>query len=280
LGYNKVMDKQEQLQNELTELLRRGVGVAVVTVIETDKSVPQCPGAKMLVCDDGTVVGTVGGGPVEAFVQREALEVFKEGASRTAEYKLIKSETGMYCGGTMKFFIDIYPAKERMFILGAGHVGTATAKLADSIGMPVVIVDDRAEYADPSRLPDNCKVICEPFDSVFETLEILERDFVVIVSRCHAHDVICLEQAMKTSAEYIGLIGSKTKIKTIFGTLSKKGVKPQSDSRVYAPIGLDLGDHTIENIALSIVAEVTQIRTKRSGGHMRTRLDTGKEQAG
>lgn len=274
-----VMNSQEKLQDELAQCLKAGKGVAVATVIAADFSTPQGPGAKMLVYPDGAISGTIGGGPVEAFVKKEAQAALKEEKPRMAEYRLVMSETGMYCGGKMTFFIEVYPAKSTIFIFGAGHVGKATARLAEFLGMPTVVVDDRPEYADPKLYP-NASVVCESYDFVFNRLGITSRDYVVIVTRCHAHDELCLEKALKTPAAYIGVIGSRTKIKTLFGNLHKRGVNPQADPRVFAPIGLDLGDETVENIALAIHAELAQLRVGRSGGHMRDRLAQREEKAG
>lgn len=273
------MNSQEKLQEELAGCLKRGAGVAVVTVIAADFSTPQGPGAKMLVYPDYRISGTVGGGAVEAFVKKEALEALKEGKPRQAEHRLVMSETGMYCGGKMSFFIEVYPAKATLFIMGAGHVGKAAARLAEFLGMPTVLADDRPEYADPKLYP-NAVVVCEAYDFVFDKLAITERDYVVIVTRCHTHDEICLDKAMKTPASYIGVIGSKTKIKTLYGHLNKRGIKPQSDPRIFAPVGLDIGDETVENIALSIHAEIAQLKAGRSGRHMRERPAAREEQAG
>lgn len=273
------MNSQEQLQTELAECLKLGGGVAQVTVIAADFSTPQCPGAKMLVYPDGRISGTVGGGAVEAFVKKEAMEAYKEGKPRQSEHRLVMSDTGMYCGGKMSFFIEVYPAKSTLFLMGAGHVGRATARLAEFLGMPVVLVDDRPEYADPKLYP-NARVVCEAYDFVFDKLAITVRDFIVIVTRCHTHDEICLEKSLNTPACYIGVIGSRTKIKTLFGHLNKRGVKPQSDPRVYAPIGLDIGDETVENIALAIHAEIAKLKVSRSGRHMRERLLNEEEKVG
>lgn len=273
------MDTQEKLLNELAECLKRGKGVAVATVIAADFSTPQVPGAKMLVYPDGHISGTVGGGAVEAFVKKESIEALRDGKPRQVEHRLVMSETGMYCGGKMTFFIEVYPPKSTIYIMGAGHVGRACARLSEFLGMPTVIVDDRPEYADAKSYP-TAAVICESYDFVFDKLAITERDYIVIVTRCHAHDEICLDKSMKTPARYIGVIGSKTKIKTLFGHLNKRGVRPQADPRVYAPIGLDLGDETVENIALAIHAEIAKLKVARSGRHMRERLAEREEKAG
>jgi len=277
--YTPVVNSQEKLQEELAECLKRGAGVAVATVIASDLSTPQGPGAKMLVYPDGVVSGTVGGGPVEAFVKKEAIEALKEEKPRLADYRLVMSETGMYCGGKMSFFIEVYPPASTLFVFGAGHVGRATARLAEFLGMPAVLIDDRPEYADPKLYPC-ATVVCESYDFVFDKLAITARDYVVIVTRCHTHDEICLEKAMRTPAAYVGVIGSKTKIRTLFGHLNKRGVKPQSDPRVFAPIGLDLGDETVENIALSIHAELAKLKSGRGGAHMRESLADREEKAG
>ncbi|OGH59075.1 MAG: hypothetical protein A3G34_01975 [Candidatus Lindowbacteria bacterium RIFCSPLOWO2_12_FULL_62_27] len=281
LGYTATdnMNSQEKLQVELSECLKNGKAVAVATVIAADLSTPQGPGAKMLVYPDAAISGTVGGGPVEAFVKKEALEALREEKPRLTEYRLVMSETGMYCGGKMQFFIEVYPAKPALYIFGAGHVGRATARLAEFLGQPAVIVDDRPDYADPKLYP-TATVVCEAYDFVFDRLPVRERDSVVIVTRCHAHDEVCLEKAMKTPAGYIGVIGSRTKIKTLFGHLNKRGIKPQSDPRVFAPIGMDLGDETVEQIALSIHAEIAKLKTGRTGRHMRERLAEREEKAG
>jgi xanthine dehydrogenase accessory factor len=256
----------------INEALESGQAIAVATIVRVEKSAPREVGAKMVVYPDGRIAGTIGGGPLEALVIEEALKALGEGMPRLVEYNLDPEEPhniAMMCGGNVQVFIDVIAPQEELVILGGGHVGQKIASIAHAIGMPHVVVDDREEFASRSLFPHASKVIVTDFKDVFDAIRPTDKTFIVIVTRCHAWDIECLELSMKTDARYIGVIGSKNKTRKVIEILKKKGLDPLADPRVYAPIGLDLGDNSPGEIALSIMAEIVELKSGGKGAHLR-----------
>jgi xanthine dehydrogenase accessory factor len=156
------------------------------------------------------------------------------------------------------------PARIRLVIVGAGHVGQAVADLASRTGFQVTVADDRGHYANLQRFPAAHEILTAPFEALWATLResIDEQTYVLVVTRGHGHDQEALAQLAPTSAAYVGLIGSKRKIKMIFQALEENGIPRAALNRVAAPIGLDIGSETVDEIAISIVAELIAFRNK------------------
>ncbi len=144
----------------------------------------------------------------------------------------------------------------RLFVLGAGHLGTAITPLAKSVGFEVSVIDDREAFANRERFPEADSIRVSPFSAAFEEVKINANDFILIVTRGHSHDQIATEKAIQTCARYVGLIGSRRKIKLIVDALIENGIDPEEFKRLYAPIGLDIGSETPEEIAVAVVAEL------------------------
>ena len=256
----------------VSEAIENRETIALATIVKVDGSTPREVGAKMAVYPDGRIVGTIGGGPLEALVIDEAVKTPGEGMPKLLEYNLDPEEPhniAMMCGGNVQVFIEVIAPREELIILGGGHIGQKIAAIAHEIGMAHVVVDDREEFANRSLFPRAAKVIVTDFKDVFDKIRPTEKTFIVIVTRSHAWDVECLELAMKTDARYIGVIGSKNKTRKVIEILEKKGLNPMADTRVYAPIGLDLGDNSPGEIALSIMAEIVKLKSEGKGGHLR-----------
>ncbi len=256
-----MIDDPRDLFQAMAELRRENRGFVLATVIGVASSAPREVGAKMLVREDGSIVGTIGGGPFEAAVIEEARRLLaeREGPKR-ASYDLDSFE-GMRCGGVVEVFLDPLPQRPRLVIVGAGHVGTKLARLAAEVDLPHAVLDDRAEYADPARFPRAQRVVCAPLDrDPFASLPIAEGDSVAIVTRRNDLDMACVEAALATKAAYIGMIGSRKRVELTFRDLERKGLAPAADPRMHAPIGLKMGDRTPGEVALAILAEVIQLR--------------------
>lgn len=254
-----------ELLRALTEEAQAGRAAALVTVTGFSGSVPREIGAKMVVRADGSTLGTIGGGRLEAQAIEDARAALAAGAARAASYELEPKALGMYCGGRADVFIDVYQETLKLVILGGGHVGEQTAKLAAFLNIPHWVVDDRAEYASPSRFPSARETIVSQPDAALKRLGVDERTAVAIVTRCHGFDLRCLLAALKTPAFYVGMIGSRGKTERLFELCRRRGVDPSAQERVRAPIGLDLGGRTPELIALSILAEIVQRRHGATG---------------
>jgi xanthine dehydrogenase accessory factor len=274
-------------------LLESGQPVGIVTVVATTGSTPGKVGYKMLVFDEGKqTAGTVGGGLVEARMIEEAARMLHQPGSRPFRFELgqtSEDENGI-CGGSVEFLVETFdssslPLMSRLvaaaqedlartptvILCGAGHVSYHIARYARNVHFRVTVCDDRSEYANAQRFPDADRIVVEDFDRSFGDIEVDDRSYIVIVTRGHKWDEVVLEQALRTKAQYIGMIGSKRKTLTILGNLARKGVPKESLSRVYSPIGVSIGAVTPEEIALSVVCELVKIRRlgdEPSIGHM------------
>jgi xanthine dehydrogenase accessory factor len=253
------------IYEEIVSHRRAGRRGAVATIVNVHGSIPSFKTAKMLVRDDGSIVGTIGGGCVEAEVWQAAREVMEDEKSRTLTFNLNqdpKYDTGLVCGGTLDIFIEPILPAALLYIFGGGHVSVNLYKVALNAGFDVTVADDRETYANRERFPDAKDVIADDFDRVMERLSPNESSYIVIVTRGHRDDMRMLRWAVQTSARYIGMIGSKRKTIAIFRELTKEGLAPELFDRVHAPVGLDIGAVTPEEIAVAITAELIAVRRR------------------
>jgi xanthine dehydrogenase accessory factor len=253
------------IYEEIVDLRRRGRRGAIATIVNVRGSIPSFKTAKMLVRDDGSIVGTIGGGCVEAEVWQAAREVMESEKPRTLTFNLNqnpKYDTGLVCGGTLDIFVEPVLPAASLYIFGAGHVSASLYKVAQNAGFDVTVVDDREAYANRERFPDAKEVIAEDFEKATARITPDESSYIVIVTRGHRDDMRVLRWAVQTQARYIGMIGSKRKTVTIFRELTKEGIPANLFERVHAPVGLDIGAITPEEIAVAITAELIAVRRR------------------
>ncbi len=256
------MEKPEDIYEEIVRIRHSGGTGALATIISRKGAAPRKDTAKMLVREDGTTVGSIGGGCVDGEVWQEAMNAIKEGTPRIANFKLTEkemAESGLICGGVLDVFIEPIKALPAVYIFGAGHIAQPLSRMAGIAGFKVTVVDDRPTFANRERFPEADAIYGESFDEAFSQLEAGDNSYIVIVTRGHLHDQHVLKWALGTDARYIGMIGSKRKINTIYKSLKEEGVPEGEFKRVHAPIGLDIGAETPEEIAVSILAEIVQI---------------------
>jgi xanthine dehydrogenase accessory factor len=264
---------------ELTaELSARG-RLALATVIETRGSGPSTVGRRFLIFEDGSFSGSIGGGPFEALVVADAAALFRQGgAMRFLKwYDFFEREiqrgtgssrhepTNMICGGSARVAVELLAAAPLLVILGGGHVGLALARLGRELGYEVVVADDRKAYASPQRFPRGVRSVATNRDyGLPEGILPPGRDlYVAVVSRCWETDLAALRPWLADgarAARYLGLIGSRRKIRSVFAALAGEGVPGERLAAVRAPIGLEIGAITPEEIAVSILAEMTATR--------------------
>ena len=233
-----------------------------MTVVRAQGSTPQRAGAKMLVYADGRTVGTIGGGCYENDAFWKAREAIASGRPAFVHYELnddFAQENGLICGGRMDVHIDPLSPDPRLYIIGAGHVGSHLAKVAGDAGFRIHVVDDREKFANPERFP-GAEVVVAPIPEWLAQAELPSSAYVVILTRGHQHDLDALRSLVTRDLRYLGLIGSRAKVARIYDALTEEGLSPDRLERVHAPIGLEIGAVTPAEIAISILAELIAVR--------------------
>jgi len=247
----------------LSDALQQGEDVALVTIVSSTGSTPQRVGAKMLVFADGRTVGTIGGGCYENDAFWKAREAITNRRPLTVKFELnddFAQETGLVCGGQMEVFIEPVEPSPAVYVFGAGHVGYFVAKMAHEVGFGVHVVDDREKFANTERFSDGIDVVVEHIPTWIKNHRLPPTAYAVIVTRGHTHDLDALRALTANPLRYLGLIGSKAKIKRIYDALIEEGIAPDSLRAVHAPIGLDIGAITPQEIAVSILAELIAVK--------------------
>jgi len=345
----------ENIYLKINRCLREGRRTVLARIIRQTGSAPRTIGAQCLITEEGTLMGTVGGGRLEFEVLDQAKVMFREGRSSILSFRMTGNEVAkseMLCGGSVDVYLEtIFPENEVarkifnnlativdhghtgvlitriseginpadtacriligksglitgelagmppnlnqrlphlmktrqvalfesedgdilfiesikpddvLYLFGAGHISRHVATLAEMVGFTVVVIDDREEFANRKRFPKAKEIIVTPFGTAFDKININSSSYVVIVTRGHAHDRDVLRQALNDPGVYIGMIGSRRKIKIIYRSLMADGISTDQLDQVHSPIGLSIGAQTPEEIAVSIVAELIQVRT-------------------
>jgi len=239
--------------------MRTGRPAAMITVIGIAGSAPRTSGARMLVYDDGEIVGTVGGGTFEYRLIEQALEAIATGTPRRYAVHLTR-DLGMCCGGSMEAFVEPLKQQEQLVIYGAGHVGAETAAAAARLGFAVTVVDDRDEWLTRERFSPEIRLIESDPLRVLNTLPWGPHAFHFVVTHSHQLDQDLVERILPRPAAWLGMIGSRSKVTKFLIRLRAAGMDPDLFTRLCAPVGLDIGAETPEEIAVSVVAELIRIR--------------------
>lgn len=240
-----------------------GEPAALVTVIATEGSTPQKAGAKMVVYPDGGIVGTIGGGCLEAEMSWRARQAIETRKSQLASFDLTPDqagEDGLVCGGRMQVFIEPLEGVPTLCLFGAGHVAQPLARMAKQAGFRVEVVDDRVKFASRERFPDADLVLVEEFAAAASKMTLGRNTYAVVVTRGRASDAEALLACLGKGLRFVGLLASKPKVVHIFAALEERGVPPEELANVHSPLGVEIGAATPEEIAVSVLAEMIAVR--------------------
>ena len=251
------------IYQEVARLRQLGQKCALATIVQVNGSIPSYESAKLLVREDGSMVGTIGGGCVEAEVWNVAREVMETERPRHLNFTLGQDaayDNGLICGGQLSVFVEPVVPEPRAFIFGAGHISKSLSKVANLAGFATVIVDNREAFANRDRFPEAEEIHAAEYEELFPNLNIRDTSYIIIVTRGHRDDMRVLRWAVTTQAKYIAMIGSKRKVIGVVKELEREGLTRESFERIFAPMGFDIGAITPEEIAVSVVAEMIAVR--------------------
>lgn len=256
----------------VSSVVEKGIETAVVTVLEVKGSSPGKEGSMMAVFSDGSILGTVGGGALEYEFIQEALKAIKENKSCEKSFELTeKGSLHMKCGGFVRAYIKVFAKREKLLIMGGGHLGAELYTLGKFLNKYVVIFDDREEFANRKRFPEADEIIFGTMKETVKNYSIDENSYIIIVTRGHENDKECLKAILdkKVSPKYIGMVGSRGKVLSTYKELLDEGYSKKELKKIYSPIGLDISSSEPKEIALGIMAEITAVKNQKTGEHMR-----------
>ena len=253
----------EEVFKAVTETLSRGDSAALVTIIRTEGSTPQRVGAKMLVFADGRIVGTIGGGCYENDAFWKARKSLETRRSEVVRYELaddIAEESGLICGGQMEVYIEPLDAAAHLYLIGAGHVSYHLAQAASQVNFKIHVLDDREKFANQERFPNATEITVDDIPSWLTSATFPNNAYVVILTRGHTHDLDALRALVPRDLRYLGLIGSRAKVARLYAALQEESVSLDTLTHVHAPVGLDIGAVSPQEIAISILAELIAVK--------------------
>ena len=253
---------------ELVRLRNLGQKCALATIVEVNGSIPSFQTAKLLVREDGSLVGTIGGGCVEAEVWNAAREVMETEKPRNMSFNLGQDasyDNGLICGGQLDVLVECITPQPAALVFGGGHISRSLSKVLNLAGFKISVIDDREAYANAERFPEATAIHADEYEDVFPKLPVNETTYIVIVTRGHRDDMRVLRWAVNTPARYIAMIGSKRKTIGVVKELEKEGLPRCVFDRVFAPMGFEIGAVTPEEIAISVAAEMIAMRRDPEG---------------
>ena len=253
----------EEVFKAVTETLSQGDSAALVTIIRTEGSTPQRVGAKMLVFADGRTVGTIGGGCYENDAFWKARKSLETRRSQVVRYELaddIAEESGLICGGQMEVYIEPLDAAAHLYLIGAGHVSYHLAQAASQVSFKIHVLDDREKFANRERFPDATDITVDNIPDWLTSATFPNNAYVVILTRGHTHDLDALRALVPHDLRYLGLIGSRAKVARLYAALQEESVSLDTLTQVHAPVGLDIGAVSPQEIAISILAELIAVK--------------------
>ena len=243
------------LSEELVQIAEQGAAAVLATVVEVDGRVGVEPGAKCLIRDGKLIIETIGSAPVIDAIVNESAARLREEKSQLVSLDLPA------LGGKLDVFFEVMPAPPKLIVVGAGHIAVPLVQIAKVLDFFVTVIDDRLMYANRERFPAADEVLVGDMAEMLGAMTITPSCYIVLITRGHAYDEPCLRKIIHSPAKYIGMIGSKRRIKACFERFrEEEEIAEEVIGRLYAPIGLDIGTETPAEIALSILGEVIKVR--------------------
>lgn len=231
------------------ELMEKETTFCLATIVVSSRPEVQ-PGRKVIVLEDGSLEGSLGTESLDTKLSGLALAAFND-----KKRQLVEIDNGVQA------FVDILSSGAHLVICGAGHIAVPLAQIARRVGFQVTVLDDRSDFANPMRFPD-CEVIAEDFTLALQEMTFGPFTYVVVITRGHVHDVDCLTEVLGKKMAYVGLIGSRRRVRIVLEILNKEGFAQEHLKKVFTPIGLPIGAESPEEIAISIVSELVCVRRK------------------
>lgn len=245
------------------EAAQGGRRYAFATVVDsTLKGTPRKSGAKMIVLEDGSAYGSIGGGRNEKAAQAQCLKAIKSGKPRFVSYDYFGNKGESICGGQIKVFIEPFVGFKKLIICGAGHIGLSLSLIGKMLGFKVTVLDQRREFANKKRFPHADRIIVGRYAPYLRKMAADSNTFVMIVTPGNEHDFECLKGVVSKDLAYVGVISSKAKRIKFLNRLKKMGVAQKYFNKVRIPAGIDIGAQTPEEIAVSIAAELVRINNE------------------
>jgi xanthine dehydrogenase accessory factor len=258
----------QSIFEELVAARREGVSCVLATIAATRGSVPRQAGSKMIVYPDGTISGTIGGGKFESLLAADCLAALQTGTAVLEDYILREGHPGSFgaiCGGEVTVLIEPQGTAESIYLVGAGHCAKAIAQVARTCRMRISVIEDRGDIMEAFE-PADCKIADIPAVEFISQRDWKPGDAIILVNRNYQLDRDALEAALgRTGFGYLGMMGSRRKVLRVYDELKQRGIDPRAFERVHAPIGLDIGADSPEEIAISVLAEILAALRHRSG---------------
>lgn len=249
---------------EIINEKRKKQNLALCTIVNTKGSTPRKTGAKMIVCENGEIFGTIGGGELEKSVIKNALEQIKEGKSKIFRHDLLHHHN-MCCGGTVDIYIDLIMKKNKLYIFGAGHIGQALAKHAINCDFEIFLIDDRKKPVISFPEANELNTIHLPFEQALQVLPFDERTYICVMTYSHSIDRAILSFCVKKPFAYLGMIGSRRKVEMIKKKFMEGlNITEENMGKIDMPMGIDIGAEGPEEIALSILAKIIAVKNKKT----------------
>lgn len=262
-----------EIYSRISKHISDNLEMVIATIVDTEGGTPGRQAFKIIVFGDGSIEGTVGGGALENEVIKRALICHKESKNHFEGLDL--ANIGMQCGGQVKVFYEYIPCVRKLYIFGGGHIARAVAPIAKSLGYKIIVIDNRKEVALSSIHPEAKEVICGDYTQIIKNLKIETPAYVLILSHKHLHDEEILRELLlkENDFSYIGMIGSRNKVRKCFEHLLRDGINKEKIERVFSPVGINIGADTPGEIAISILSEIIALQNDKVVPHMKISFD-------